>query len=385
MPWRSVTVMSQQLEFIMLAEKGEITFSELCRRFNISRKTGYKWLNRYQLEGAEGLRARSRRPHTVVRHIESCVEEAIVTMRRKNPTWGARKIRRLLKDTIGRGIPSCSTITSVFHRHDQMNLNNSQGRKDWQRFEHCVPNSLWQMDFKSPVKTLCGPCHPLTVLDDHSRFNLCLAAKADQKTDTVQSSLTLAFSLYGLPDAILMDNGSPWGSDTGHPYTPLGLWLLRMDIRFTHSKPYHPQTLGKDERFHRTIQQELLNSRQWQDLHHLQQAFDSWRYQYNFQRPHDALALDVPASRYKPSLRPFPEKLPPLEYPSEAYVRKVQQGGEFSFKGAPYKISKCFCGYPIGIMPTTTHGLFDILFANYTVAKMDTRTKNVLPMSPARL
>lgn len=373
MPWRSVTLMSQRIEFIMLSETKQISFTDLCRRFKVSRKTGYKWLRRYRADGIAGLKDHSKRPHSVARRIESAVEEAIVTMRNSHPTWGARKIRRRLQDTL-KTPPACSTINAALHRKNLINSQSPQGRKDWQRFEHPAPNSLWQMDFKGPVTTLSGPCHPLTILDDHSRFNLCLAAKPNQRTETVEAALKDVFRLYGLPDKILVDNGSPWGNDREHPYTPLVLWIMRLGVRVSHSRPYHPQTLGKDERFHRTIKRDLLSARQWMDVHQLQSAFDAWRQVYNFQRPHDAIGLDVPAARYKPSLRPFPEKLPPIEYPSEAFVRKVQQGGEFSFKGRYFKISKCFNGYPVGIMPTVADGIFDILFCNHRVTKIDITT-----------
>lgn len=358
----------------MLHVTEQIAFADLCGRFNISRKTGYKWLNRYKNEGIHGLDDRTRRPRNVARHIEPDVEEAIVSMRKAHPTWGARKIRRRLQNSLAGLIPACSTITSVFHRHNLANPQNQQGRKDWQRFERPAPNCLWQMDFKGPVTTLSGNCHPLTVLDDYSRFNLCLSAKLNQKTQAVEAALTETFRRYGLPDTILTDNGSPWGNDADHPYTPLVLWIMRLGIRVSHSRPYHPQTLGKDERFHRTLKQDILVTRQWLDIHQLQCALDAWRDVYNFERPHEAINLDVPASRYKPSLRPFPEKLPPLEYPTQAFVRKVQQGGDFSFKGRNFKISKCFASYSIGIMPTITDGVFNILFSHHKVAEIDLKT-----------
>lgn len=374
MPWRNVTKMSQRKEFIMLSQTEQIDFSALCKRFGVSRKTGYKWLGRYCHEGASGLQDRSRRPVKITRRIEPAVEDAIVSMRMAHPTWGARKIRKRLQGAHEGTVPACSTITGVFHRHNLANPQNPQGRKDWQRFEHPAPNCLWQMDFKGPVETLSGRVHPLTMLDDYSRFNLCLAAKLNQQTQTVEAALTDTFHRYGLPNTILVDNGSPWGSDAEHPYTPLGLWIMRLGVRVAHSRPYHPQTLGKDERFHRTLKQDLLATRQWLDIHQLQHALDAWRDIYNFERPHEAIGLNVPASRYNPSLRPFPEKLPPLEYPREAFVRKVQQGGEFSFKGRTFKISKCFAGYPIGVMPTTTDGVLYILFGNQKVADIDLRT-----------
>lgn len=371
MPWRTVSIMSQRCEFVRLAEKAEMSFSQLCCRFDISRKTGYKWLNRYQLEGALGLADRSRRPHRIRRQVAPAQEKAIVDLREQHPSWGARKIRRRLQDLGAGSVPACSSITALLHRHGLIGPEGPAGRRDWQRFEHPVPNSLWQMDFKGPVATLAGQAHPLTVLDDYSRFNLCLRALPNEQTIGVQQALTQTFRRYGLPNRLLVDNGGPWGSDAQHPYTPLTAWLIRLGISVSHSRPYHPQTLGKDERFHGTLKRELTDRYQWQDLAHLQVAFDRWRLEYNFERPHEALELAVPSVRYQPSLRSFPERLPAIAYPSGVEVRKVQEGGKVSFRGHTLRVSKAFRGYPVGLRPTTIDGVFDVLFCHQTITQID--------------
>jgi transposase InsO family protein len=371
MPWKTVTAMSLRQELVVLAQTNEISFSHLCDRYGISRKTGYKWLSRYQQEGLTGLANRSRRPHHIARHIEPEMEEAIVALRRHHPTWGSRKIRRKLLDAQAHSIPSCSTITAVLHRNNLINPETPAGRRDWRCFEHTFPNALWQMDFKAPVKAIEGIWHPLTVLDDYSRFSLCLNALHNQHSTSVYSSLSSVFCRYGLPDSLLVDNGSPWGSDATHPWTPLTVWMTHLGIKVIHSRPYHPQTLGKEERFHRTLKRDLLSSCQWQNKEHLQKALDAWRHEYNFERPHDSLGLEVPASRYKPSLRPFPKELPSIEYPQYAHVRKVQQGGEFSFKGREFRVSKAFVGNPIGIIPTSTDGVFKVLFSQQHIANIN--------------
>jgi hypothetical protein len=211
-------------------------------------------------------------------------------------------------------------------------------------------------------------------LDDCSRFNLCLQALPNQQTIGVQRALMDTFHQYGLPDTLLVDNGSPWGSDPEHPYTPLTVWLIRLQIQVSHSRPYHPQTLGKDERFHGTLQRELLSRSQWQDGVHLQGALDPWRQVYNFERPHEALGLEVPASRYQPSLRSFPETLPPIEYPRGVAIRKVQQLGEFYFQGRTLRISKAFRGYSVGLQPTLIDGVFDVLFCHQKISQIDLRS-----------
>ena len=235
------------------------------------------------------------------------------------------------------------------------------------------------MDFKGHFATDRERCHPLTVLDDHARFSICLKACVNEQTATVQSHLTESFHSFGLPWRIIFDNGSPWGDGPGHPYTPLGVWLLRLDIAISHSRPYHPQTLGKDERFHRTLKAELLTGRRFADLAHCQRAFDAWREIYNQRRPHQALGMEVPANRYSASPRSMPKDLPPIEYGPGDQVRKVYQGGWFSFKGRDVNFPKAFAGYPIALRPTEVDGLWDVFFCRHGVAQVDLR--NAVPQT----
>jgi hypothetical protein len=143
--------------------------------------------------------------------------------------------------------------------------------------------------------------------------------------------------------------------------------------RVYHSAPYHPQTLGKDERFHRTLDAEVLTTRQWRDLAHCQAACDRWRAVYNVERPHEALDFAVPASRYQPSLRSFPEVLPPIEYPAGLPVRRVQQGGHCSYLGRPFKVPKAFAGYPIALRPAPMDGVYDVMFCSQEIVQLDLR------------
>jgi len=373
MPWGVVSLMSLRQEFVRLSEKKAVSFTELCQRYGISRKTGYKWLDRYRQQGSEGLADHSRRPKKSPGQLAEAKEQALVSLRSTYPSWGARKIRRLLKNQGEKTLPASSTITAVFHRHGLIDASSKAAKPNWHRFEREVPNSLWQMDFKGPLATVGGSAQALTVLDDHSRFNLCLKALPDQTRESVQPTLTETFRLYGLPNSMIMDNGSPWGRDLAHPYTRLTVWLMRLRISVSHSRPYHPQTMGKDERFHGTLIRELLMGRQWQDILDLQAAFDPFRHQYNFIRPHDALGLEVPASRYQVSLRPFPESLPLIEYDSGVMVRKVQQKGEIHFKGKTLKVGHAFSGYPVGLKATTTDGVFDVLFCYQTIRQINLR------------
>ena len=186
------------------------------------------------------------------------MEQAVLTLRAQHPTWGARKLRVLLARQGVQPLPAASTITAILRRHDALDPAQGAGQpRAFQRFEHPHPNALWQMDFKAGWPCGAGRCHPLTILDDHSRYALGLAACANQRTATVRAHLVAAFQRYGLPDRLLVDNGSPWGNHPAHPYTPLTVWLRRLGIAVSHSRPYHPQTLGKHERFHGTLERDL--------------------------------------------------------------------------------------------------------------------------------
>lgn len=374
MPWKECTEVSRRQEFVALATAGKISMSELCRRFGVSRKTGYKWLNRYTVEGEAGLQNRSRRPRSSPTQTAAEMEAAVVELRRKHPAWGGRKLRHRLQALGHEKVPAASTMTNILHRHKLIDAEESKKHTAYQRFEHPEPNDLWQMDFKGHfAMSNQSRCHPLTVLDDHSRFNLGLRACGDERGATVKSELIEIFRRYGLPKRMLMDNGSPWGDDRESPYTPLSVWLIRLGIGVSHGRPYHPQTQGKDERFHRTFKLEVLRGREFRDLHDCQSRFDPWRDVYNLERPHEALEMATPASRYRVSQRPFPETLPEIEYSPGDLVRKVQTTGKIDFHGKVYFVSKAFRGEPIGLRATTEDGVWEVYYCHHRIGKLNER------------
>jgi transposase InsO family protein len=376
MPWQEVTVMSQRFEFVALAQKEGANMARLCRRFGISRKTGYKWLRRFNERGVVALIDQSRRPHHSPGRTAQRVEDAILRVRDKHPVWGARKVRARLERLGWSGLPSPSTITAILRRYSRIDDEEAEKHRAWQRFEAEMANDLWQMDFKGHFAMSDGRCHPLTVLDDHSRFAVAVRACDNERGETVQDQLTYVFRGYGLPRRLLVDNGSPWGSDDRHPYTPLIAWLIRLGIKVIHSRPYHPQTAGKEERFHRTLKAEVIGQRLFRDLTDCQVHFDVWRNIYNFERPHEALGMAVPASRYRESPREFPKELPPIEYGPDDVVRKVQKEGQVHFQGRVFRIPKAFLGYPVAIRPTLNDGVFDIFFCQQKVAQIDLTEHN---------
>jgi Integrase core domain len=236
-----------------------------------------------------------------------------------------------------------------------------------------APNLLWQMDFKGWMPLGNGArCHPLTILDDHSRYDLCLEACANEQGGTVQDRLQLTFRRYGLPEAFFVDNGTPWGDSSGQRWTRLGVWLLKLGIAVLHSRPYHPQSRGKNERFHRTLQAEVFALKRFRDLGEVQRAFDAWRTIYNLERPHEALDQDVPASRYRPSPRSMPDRLPQIEYDDNEIVRRVGTTKAYiSFKGRPWKLPQAFYGERVAIRPLNVDGQYGIFFGSHHIANID--------------
>jgi transposase InsO family protein len=360
--------MSSRKEFVLLAQQESANIRALCRQFGISPKTGYKLLKRYGELGDTGLLDVSKQPKTSPRRTPGPMETAVLNLRDQHPAWGGRKLSARLQALGYADVPSPSTITAILRRHNRLDPQGSAQHQAWQRFEHPSPNDLWQMDFKGHVAMRQGRCHPLTVLDDHSRYSLCLRACPNEQTGTVRSALTDTFRRYGLPWRMTMDNGAPWGDDGVNPYTSLTVWLMHLGIKAGHSRPYHPQTQGKDERFHRTLKAELLAYETFADQPAAQQRFDTWRSVYNLERPHQALGGLPPVSRYQPSTRPFPETLPPIEYGPDDHVRKVQDKGEFSFLGRTFKVSKAFQGYPVGLRPVNQDGCFAVYFCQQKIA-----------------
>lgn len=364
--------MSLRLEFVGMAQQPEANIRELCRRYGISPTTGYKWLGRFEDGGAEALKDEPRRPHHSPKQTEQKVEEAVVALRQAHPAWGGRKLRRRLKDLGHVDLPAPSTITHILHRHDLIADEVSAAGGPWQRFERSAPHQLWQLDFKGHFALANGRCHPLTMLDDHSRFNVVLQACENEREITVQEVLIPAFERYGMPDGILCDNGSPWGAG-GDGHTALSVWFLRLGIGVYHGRAYHPQTQGKEERFHRTLKAEVIQRGGWTDCLQVQRRFDDWRNIYNCQRPHDSLDLETPAHRYRVSQRPYPKTLPAVEYDLGVEVRQVDCAGRFSYRNQLWKVGTGFHGQSVGLRSTATDGLIEILFATKVIKTIDLR------------
>jgi transposase InsO family protein len=369
MPWREVSKMEQRREFVRLAMQEGANRRELCRRFGVHPDTGYKWLARWA--GDETLADRSRRPHGSPNRTSADIEAQVLSVRDAHPAWGARKIAHCV-ERAGLVCPAVSTVHEVLRRNGRI-VPAPGGAAAYQRFEKEAPNLLWQMDFKGWIKLAdTSRCYPLTIVDDHSRYVPCLKACADQQRSTVQGHMEATFRRYGLPDAVFVDNGSPWGDASHQHWTGLRVWLLKLGVELIYSRPYHPQSRGKNERFHRTLKDEVFAFQRFGELASVQRAFDAWREVYNFERPHQALGMDVPASRYRPSPRPMPKHLPRVDYDTHEIVRTVPASKDYiSFKGRFWKVPEAFRGERVAIRPRGIDGQYGIFFASHQIATID--------------
>jgi len=317
----------------------------------------------------------SRRPHESPRRSSAVIEAQVLAVREAHPAWGARKIERWLADR-GTATPAVSTVHEILRRHGRTDPLGPSGDPAHLRFEKEAPNLLWQMDFKGWM-TLTGRerCHLLTIVDDHSRFVPCLKACANQQTQTVQAHLEATFRRYGLPEAIFVDNGSPWGDASGERWTRLGVWLLKLGVDLIYSRPYHPQSRGKNERFHRSLKAEVFALRRFNDFAQVQRALDAWREVYNFERPHEALGLATPASRWRPSPRSMPKRLPTVDYDAGETLRIVPSTKDYiSFRGRRWKVPQAFRSERVAIRQLDVDGHYGVFFATRQIATIDLTT-----------
>jgi len=372
MPWQDMDVMNLREQFVREAQENRCSFASLCRRYEISRKSGYKWIQRFKDEGILGLDSRSKCPARLRVTSEDWVQ-LILETRDQFPAWGARKLRHYLINEGHESVPSESTFNRTLNRHQRIDLEASSKRTHFIRFERSKPMELLQMDFKGHFRTGEGRCHPLTLLDDHSRFSLCLKSCPGETREMVQEGLTDAFRENGLPEGMTMDNGPPWKGSPPFVLSRLTIWLMRLGIRVSHSRPYHPQTQGKDERFHRSLKEEVLRYNNFQSLQDAQAAFDEWRYLYNNKRPHEGIGMQRPCDRFQKSTRPFPEKLPPIEYDIEDEVRRVQHNGEIDFKGYRIFVGEHFYQQHIAVRESQTDGIYDMYFCKTRIKSANLR------------
>lgn len=380
MPWREVSPMDQKVRFIADVERDEASFVELCSRYRISRKTGYKWVDRYKEESVAGLSDRSRRPETSPTLTAPDLVEKIVELRKAHPSWGGRKLRDILTRRDAKTMwPAGSTCCEIIKREGLVKTRRRRrfpGHPGPPTRAIDEPNSTWTTDFKGQFKTRDGEyCYPLTVLDGYSRFLLGCQGLASTKTELSKPVFTRLFSEYGLPRVIRSDNGTPFATTALGRLSTLSVWWIRLGIFPELIEPSSPQQNGAHERMHRTLKQETQRPPKG-NLQAQQVCFNRFRAEYNDVRPHDALGGDTPASRYHPSLRPFPRKLPQVEYPKHFEERYVSANGGIRWKCARVNVTHTLEAQFVGL-EEVGDGLWDVYFGPILLGRMDERTLRI--------
>lgn len=348
----------------------------LCREFGISRQTGYKWIERARAEGMQQLADRSRRPHSSPGRSSGEIEQAVCELRQQYPDWGAPKLVCLYAQQYPElGGLSERTVHRILDRHGL--ITEPRARPALERFERAAPNELWQMDFKGPQGFNTGsPVGPLSILDDHSRYLLCLRHLGSTKAVGVREALAATFEQAGLPEAMLMDHGVPWFSPSS-PWglTELRVWIMRQGIRVIFSGLRHPQTQGKVERMHGALQRAI---RQRKANPEDQAWLDAFREEYNTVRPHAGLQMQTPALRWRPSAQRFDPDPPEFDYPDSMQVMRLAGEGQLGWRGRRWEISNALRGQRVGLELLADRAL--VYFCRTPLRELDLKTGRSLPL-----
>lgn len=385
MVWRETGTMDERNGFIDEWLKDVWTVTELCERFGISRKTGYKWLGRYDAHGRAGLVDLPRAPLTHGRATAAELVERIVALKEANPNWGPKKIiGRLQRVEPWCQWPAVSTAGEILKRHGLV----GQRRRRWRAAgngpwpEPNGPNSVWSGDHKGWFRTADGKrCEPLTVMDASSRYLLALEATSSTSQEEAWPVFERLFEEHGLPDRFRSDNGPPFAATGVTGLTPLAVRFIKLGITLERIKPGKPQQNGRHERFHLTMLP--LAKAPQADRQAQAEAFDAFRRQYNEVRPHEALGMDTPAEHYQPSQRTMPRTMPQPDYPAEAALRRVRQSGEIKWNGAMVYVSQTLAGQAVAVTETDT-GQWAISFYAQPLGIIDNKTMRLVRPSAAQ-
>ena len=374
MPWKKVLPMEEKLAFIMKVKEENLDFAGVCRRFGVSRRTGYKWWRRYQAEGLLGLDERSHRPRSCPHAGAGVWTERLIELRLRHPHWGPKKLRVKLVAAYGAaGVPAVSTLGA---RLRAAGLVAWRRRRQWPRpwrergdlSRATAANEVWGVDFKGWFRTGDGQrCDPLTISDLYSRYVLCCRVAAEQSYAAVRPLFEAVFKAYGLPAVIRVDNGSPFASTGAGGLSRLSVWWVGLGIRTEFITPGHPEENGVHERMHRTLKAETTKppagSRAGQ-----QARFDEWRQEFNTERPHEALGQEVPAKRYQRSGRRYRAAMEP-EYPGGYKVRRVRSNGQIKWGGGKRYVSEAMVGRLVGLC-WAEPGRWEVWFGKYLLGDL---------------
>lgn len=381
MPWQEMRVMDQRVRFASAVSSGLYTMTALCAAYGISRKTGYKWAERYRREGVDGLKNRSRAPHSCPHRTEERCSEALVAERTRHPRWGPRKLLEILKPQHPDwDWPAASTAGDLLKRHglvEPRRRRRRPPRASKPAVESAGPNDLWTADYKGEFRMGNRRlCYPLTVADQHSRYLLACDGKTSVRRDGTRATFQRLFVEYGLPRRILTDGGLPFaGPRSPRRLSKLSVWWILLGIEPVVTQPGHPEQNGCHERMHRTLKDETARPPA-ASMRAQQRAFNAFRAEYNEIRPHESLGMRPPATLYTSSARPFPKKTPQIEYPGHWEIRRVSRSGEFAWRGKMLYVTATLAGLDIGLHETDD-AIWSLAFGTLLIGRYDERTKKL--------
>ncbi len=381
MPWKDKTVEELRKEFIESAEQYDQSFSSLCQEFGVTRKTGYKWLKRYQ-ESKE-LSDRSKAPFHIANKTSEETETLIIQLRREHPRWGPKKIKCFLENQ-NIIMPCEKTIGNILNRYGCITKEESLKHRPFQRFEKDLCNEMWQTDFKGEFQMRNREyCYTLNILDDHSRFDI-KTVPGLSTANIVIPTFKEAFYEYGLPNSVLSDNGAQFaGFRQG--YTQFEKWLMNHDVLPIHGRIKHPQTQGKIERFHRSMKEEVLKQYTPIDIDDAKKVLSEWRDVYNNIRPHEALNMHCPADIYRKSERIYTDQVQPYEYSGAFHVIKVNSWGYVRFDRWQIYLSETMINEHIEFRPNSHRDSFIACYRNFVIAEFDVHTGKLIHRKISRL
>lgn len=369
--------MEERAKFVLETQRGELSLAEVCRMYGISRQTGYKWLERY---GESGLQAMGDRSHAAMRRPHAMAEEmqeALVALRRKHPSWGPKKLKAVLERSRS-GVPAASSIGELLRREGLVHRRRRARRGPAPGTEPLAharqANDVWSIDYKGWFRTGDGQrCDPLTVTDNASRYLLRLTAMPGIDQARVRAVMEAAFREYGLPEAIRSDNGSPFVTPAPGGLSQLSIWWARLGIRHERIEPGEPQQNGRHERFHWSLVKDVLDYRVAWDWELQQQEFLRYQREFNEERPHEALGMGTPAGAYGRSARSYPARVPEMEYDASYYVRRVNWQGRFLWAGERLPLTPVLAGEWIGLKEVEDD-LLEVAYGPVFLGWLDHRT-----------
>jgi len=381
MPWKETCAMDEKLRFVAAWEGGEYTVRELCEGFGVSRKTGYKWLARYEREGLDGLKERSRARHTQAEALSEAMVQELLSAKWRRPRWGPKKIRDwLVGSRPEEGWPAASTIGEVYKRHGLVKPRKGRRRRvaPGEPLSDCgANNAVWSSDFKGQFRLGTGQwCYPLTVSDNHSRYLLACRGLSAPTEAQVWGWFEEVFRTYGLPEAMRTDNGSPFASVALGGLTRLSVWWVKLGIRVERIAPGHPEQNPRQERFHRTLKEETASPPKATRAAQ-QRAFDRFRAQYNGERPHESLGGLPPGACYEPSRRCYPRRLAEVEYAEGIAVRRVRSNGEIKWRGETVYVSEALRGERVGL-EALEETRWSVYFSHLKLGILDERVGRIM-------